>query len=314
MTRHLLVRRTGLSRWARHFVEPSVLRLLRRTLISYGTHACGIYAGALAFFAVLALFPLLLLLITLFAILVRRSEASALVLGRVAAFLPGSASFVVDGMDVVLAAQPVLLGLGTIGLLWSSLGIFLTLGYALNRVWEAPRDRPLLAQYAIAAVLALSIGVLMLLSLLLSTLLVVLHLVQGALAGLDLPGTGALVRVGSAVFDLVIVTVAAAVLYRVLPNVAVRWRDVLLPAFLMAVAREVAKLGFTWYLGTLAQVDRVYGPIAAIVGLMLWLYVSSILLLLGAELSHQLAQSRTLKPGKEHAHDRAIQPRLKVHP
>jgi membrane protein len=131
---------------------------------------------------------------------------------------------------------------------------------------------------------------------------VVLHLVQGALAGLDLPGTGTLVRVGSDALDLVIVTVAAAVLYRVLPNVAVRWRDVLLPAFLMAVAREGAKLGFTWYLGTFAQIDRVYGPIAAIIGLMLWLYVSFILLLLGAELSHQLAQSRAVEPGKELAH------------
>ena len=274
-----------------------MLRLLRRTLISYGTHACGIYAGALAFFAVLALFPLLLLLITLFASLIRRSEATALVLGRVTTFLPGSASFVVAGVDAVLAAQPVLLGVGTLGLLWSSLGIFLTLGYALNRVWEAPRDRPLLAQYAIAAVLALSIGVLMLLSLLLSTLLVALHLLQGALAGLDLPGTEALVLVGSDVLDLIIVTVAAAVLYRVLPNVAVRWRDVLLPAFLMAVAREGAKLGFTWYLGTFAQVDRVYGPVAAIVGLMLWLYVSSILLLLGAELSHQVARFRATGGG-----------------
>ncbi len=273
-----------------------VLRLLRRTLISYGTHACGIYAGALAFFAVLALFPLLLLLITLFASLIRRSEATALVLGRVTTFLPGSASFVVAGVDAVLAAQPVLLGVGTLGLLWSSIGIFLTLGYALNRVWEAPRDRPLLAQYAIAVVLALSIGVLMLFSLLLSTLLVALHLLQhllqGALAGLDLPGTGALVLVGSNVLDLIIVTAAAAVLYRILPNVAVRWRDVLLPAFLMAVAREGAKLGFTWYLGTFAQVDRVYGPVAAIIGLMLWLYVSSILLLLGAELSHQVARFR----------------------
>lgn len=271
-----------------------MIRLLRRTAISYGTHACGIYAGALAFFAVLALFPLLLLLITLFATVVRRSDASALVLGRVTTFLPGSAAFVVDGVDAVLAAQPVLLGLGTLGLLWSSLGIFLTLGYALNRVWEVPRDRPLLVQYAIATVLALSIGVLMLLSLLLSTLLVVLHLLQAALAGLDLPGTGALVRVGSDALDLLIVTAAAAVLYRVLPNVAVRWRDVLLPAFLMAVARELAKLGFAWYLGTFANVDRVYGPIAALIGLMLWLYVSAILLLLGAELSHQLARARTI--------------------
>jgi len=285
-------RLADLRRRAARLREPTPLRLFRRALLSYGAHACGIYAGAMAFFGVLSLFPLLLLLISLVTILIRRTDATALVLGRVTAFFPGSATAVVGTIDTVTAARPVLLGVGTLGLLWSSMGVFLTLGYALNRIWEAPRDRPLLLQYAIAAGLALSVGLLGVLSALLSALAWLLHLLDATLARLGVPGLGALAVVGSNALDFLVVAVATAVLYRILPNATVRWGDVLLPAGLVAAVWEGAKLGFTWYLATFAHVDRLYGPVAAIAGLMLWLFVSAILLLLGAELCHQRALSR----------------------
>jgi membrane protein len=233
---------------AQRWDEPTALHVLRQAVRGYGTHACGIYAGALAFFGVLALFPLLLLVITFITILVRQSDATALVLDRAAAFLPGSATVVLNAIDAVTVARPVLLSVGTLGLLWSSLGVFMTLGYALNRIWEAPRDRPLLAQYAIAAALALSVGALLLLSLLLAALVVALSVLQTALARAGLPDLGVLALAGSNAIDFVIVAVAAGVLYRVLPNAPVRNRDVLLPASFLAVAWEAAKLGFSWYL------------------------------------------------------------------
>lgn len=280
------------ARWVRRWDERPVLAILRRALASYGAHACGIYAGALAFFGLLSLFPLILLLITLLTVLVRASNSTALVLGRITLFFPGSSSLVVGAIDAVTAAQPVLLGVGTLGLLWSSMGVFLTLGYALNRIWEVPGDRPLLVQYAVAAGLALSLGVVVLVSLLLSGIATLLQLLAGALTRVGVPGLNAVTLVGTNVLEVLVVAVAAAVLYRWLPNVRVPWRDVVLPAALMALLWEAARLGFTWYLATFAHVDRLYGPLAAVAGLMLWLFVSSILLLFGAELSHQLARWR----------------------
>jgi membrane protein len=269
------------------------LRLAQRTVRSYAAHACGIYAGALAFSGLLALFPLLLLVITLGNIVLRGSNATQLVLARVASFLPGSASIAFAAIEAITTAEPVLLGLGTLGLLWSSLGVFLTLGYALNRVWDLPRDRPLVTQYLFAVALVLSVGGLLVLSLVLSTLVVIPPLLPATLAGLGLPEVDPRVLVFPAVFDLLIVTVAAAILYRVLPNTAVRMRDVWFPALLMALVWEAVKLSFNWYLGGVAHFDRIYGPVAAVAGLMFWMYVSSVLLLLGAELSHQLAVTRT---------------------
>ncbi len=285
------------ARWVRRLDQRPVLAVLRRALASYGAHACGIYAGALAFFGLLSLFPLILLLITLLTVLVRASNSTALVLGRITLFFPGSAALVVGAIDAVTAAQPLLLGVGTLGLLWSSMGVFLTLGYALNRIWALPADRPLLVQYAVAAGLALSLGLLVLVSLLLSGIATLLHLLAGALTRAGVPGLSAAALVGTNLLAVLVVALAAAVLYRWLPNTQVHWRDVLPPAALMALLWEAARLGFTWYLATFAHVDRLYGPLAAVAGLMLWLFVSSILLLFGAELSHQLARWRAEHAG-----------------
>ncbi|MFI5266160.1 MAG: YihY/virulence factor BrkB family protein [Chloroflexota bacterium] len=267
----------------------SIPTLIRRTFLSYALHADGIYAGAMAFFGTLSLFPLLLLLITLFSLLVRSSDAANLVVARVSSFLPGSGSLIAGVIAEVTTATPIALTLSLGGLLWSSMGVFLTLGYALNRAWNARSDRNIIGQYFIAAGLAFSVGLVVVVSLIASALANLLFFVAGPLLKASLPAGGSVAVLSSNLIDFVVVCSASAFLYRAMPNADVKWRDVLLPAFLVGVAGGAAKFGFTWYLDTIARVGRIYGPVAAIAGLMLWLFVASVLLLWGAELSHQIA-------------------------
>lgn len=263
-----------------------------RTFVSYGTHADGIFAGAMAFFGILSLFPLVLLLVTLFSVIIKSTDAMTLVVTQVTTFIPGSGQLITGVIQTVTQSTPVAVGLSSAGLLWSSMGVFMTLGFALNRAWSVPRDRNIVVQYVISAGLALSIGLVVVASLLLSALANVLYFVAGPLLHFALPSFGGLAVIGSNLIDLLIVWGAAAFLYRAMPHVYVEWRDVLAPAFLVTLAGGAAKFGFTWYLGAIAHVGRVYGPIAAVAGLMLWLFVASVLLLWGAELSHQLALLR----------------------
>jgi len=243
----------------------------------------------MAFFGTLSLFPLLLLLITLFSVLVRSSDAVTLVVGRVSSFIPGSDALIRAVITEVTEARPAALSISLAALLWSSMGVFLTLGYALNRAWNARSDRNIIGQYFIAAGLALSVGLVVVVSLIASALANVLFFVAGPVLKASLPAVGSVAVLASNLLDFGVVCGASAVLYRGLPNVDVRWWDVFLPALLVGIAGGGAKFGFTWYLDTIARVGRIYGPIAAVAGLMLWLFVASVLLLWGAELSHQIA-------------------------
>lgn len=282
----------SLARAWRAAARSTPLVLLYRSVLSYGAHACGVFAGSIAFFGLLSVFPLILLLVDLVSILVRSSDASTIVLGRFTAFFPSTADALVRVIDTVTSSRPTVVSVGLLGLLWSSMGVFTTMGYALNRVWNAPRDRHLLVQYAMSAGLALSVGVVVIASLVGSAVVNLLHLISETLRVVGVPPLDRVVVVIPNVVDMLTVAAAAAILYRVLPNVRVDWREVVAPAAIMAVLWEGAKLGFAWYLGAVAHPDRLYGPFAAIAGLMLWFFLSAVLLLFGAELSHQIALVR----------------------
>ncbi|MGI9145672.1 MAG: YhjD/YihY/BrkB family envelope integrity protein, partial [Chloroflexota bacterium] len=101
--------------------DRALLGVLIRAVRSYGSHACGIFAAAIAFFGVLSVFPLLLLLVTLFALLLNASDAASLVLHNLSVFFPGSADLLTNAVDAVTSAEPAFAGVGIVGLLWSSM-------------------------------------------------------------------------------------------------------------------------------------------------------------------------------------------------
>lgn len=108
--------------WLRRVENQALLRLLIRSVRSYAAHACGIFAAAIAFFGVLSVFPLLLLLVTLFALVLNPSDAASLVLNNLSIFFPGSADLLTSAVDAVTSAEPAFAGVGIVGLLWSSMG------------------------------------------------------------------------------------------------------------------------------------------------------------------------------------------------
>jgi len=279
----------------RQLEDHGLLGLLIRSVRSYGSHACGIYAAAIAFFGVLSVFPLLLLLVSLFALVLKASDATSLVLNNLSAFIPGSASLLSGAVDTVTSTEPAFAGVGLAGLLWSSMGVFMSLGYALNRVWNVKKDRNILVQYAISAGLALSVGLVALVSLVLSAAADFAHFARNLFPGVALPGAGLAALVASNAINFVIVAGVAGLLYRWLPHTRVEWRDVIVPACSVALLGGIAKFGFSWYLSAIAHFNRIYGPLAAVAGLMLWIFLAAVLLLFGAELSCQVASQRAAR-------------------
>src|SRR5579859_3802963 len=89
--------------------------LVYRSFASYGAHACGVFAGSIAFFGLLSVFPLILLLVDLLSFLVRASDASAIVLGRFAAFFPSTSDAVVQVIDTVTSSRPAVVSVGLLG-------------------------------------------------------------------------------------------------------------------------------------------------------------------------------------------------------
>ena len=252
---------------------PAPAKLLVGSLRDFGAHADGVHAGAMAFFGVLSLFPLVLLLVVLFSEVLPSDQARQMVIGQLSALLP-DASPVAGATKATIHVQSAAVGVSIFTLLWGSVGVFMTVGYAFDRAWDVRRDRNILVQYLVAAGLTLAVGAAI--------------SVASVLTGAASPAGGVAVLA----LEALAVCAALVLLYRALPNTDVRWAECFAPAVAVTLVCGVARGAFTWYLGSIAHVGSTYGPVAGIAGLLLWLFVTSAVVVWGAELSHQLSEKR----------------------
>jgi YihY family inner membrane protein len=248
------------------------------------------YAFSVAANAILSLFPFIVMMYTV-ARTVFHSQSMEVVIGNmVRYFLPTGQDFVVKNMSLVANARSGVRVAAVVMLLVSSSGIFLPLEVALNQVWGVTKNRSYLMNQLVSTGLALIVCALALGSVAITTF-------QRALLTWIFLG-----HADNAVFRFVaqwLLQVTAGFLsvmlffftYWILPNRSLPWRAVLPSALVTGLLWELAKYV---YMAALPLLDfrGVYGPFATSVGLMLWAFLTGLLLLAGA---HYSATGYTLK-------------------
>ncbi len=177
---------------------------------------------------------------------------------------------------------------GVIGIAATGVLLLVTVEDQLNVIWRVTAPRPwgqrVLAYWTLITLGPLLIG----LSLSLSTYFeIAAHHVgfgQQAFQWVESGWLHGLARAVPAVLEFVALTL----LYCLIPNCAVRWRDGALGALVATVAIETLKIGFTIYIGAMSYYQTVYGTLAAIPIFLLWMYISWMGVLLGAEVAASL--------------------------
>jgi membrane protein len=185
-------------------------------------------------------------------------------------------------------ARPGLLTIGAIGALIAATGGTNALVKGIHRAHDIPERRPFVLRYAVAVGLTAVIAIGIIGSF--------VTLVGGAMVTEDLAGRvgvgeEALVIMRALAIPAVIVGLGAAValVYRYGPTIVVPWRWILAGAAVFTVAWVGATLGLAWYVGNIADYGATYGSLGGVIVLMLWFYLSAILLVTGAEVTAVLA-------------------------
>ncbi len=269
---------------------------LARYLMQTEVHT---YAFSVAACALLSLFPFIVMMYAL-AQYVFHSEAMWLVIGdMIRFFLPTTHSdqeFVVRNMGQVVAGHHHIAFISIVTLFISCTGVFLPLEVALNQVWGVVKSR----SYLMNQVIALGLAVLMVL---LATMVAVLNATNRAVLGfLFLGHTDNFVFRTVALSLLEVTTVLASIAmflftYWLLPNRRIPFFAVLPTAITTGLIWEACKFLYTAFLPHL-DLRAAYGPFETSVGLMMWAYVSGLLLLGGAHYSasrYAIHQARLAK-------------------
>ena len=243
-------------------------------------------AAAMSYFGLMALFPALLLL---FAIS-NKLAAGSQMLAQAVDVYPGSSKFLRDtiGQFSDLSFGAILTCVVLV--FWAGSWVFAVVERALNRIWGTV-SRSFWHGRVLTIGMVGIVGVLLSFSVLVTSFLVALREVAANVSPRQIARYPLLGSVGSGFWQVIfatgsyLITMALFVMiYRLLPRAEVSLRDTLPGAFLAGLFWEVAKYIFAWSLGYF-HYDQIYGSVGAVVAVLTWSYVSSLIMLFGAQLT-----------------------------
>ena len=267
-----------------------LFRFLRDLVRSFLRHGCASLAASLAFFSLLSLFPLVFLLLYGLSFAVSQDVIGAQVLlSFLKGFFPLLGEHVVKELHRVSALETVR-WVVFLTFVWFGALVFYELDYALNVVFESTwRRHPLISTGIAVASLAVT-ELVLLLSFGATQIVNFLTGYAPRLWGLDLLALAAhdLFLTYTLPFSLAFLAVTA--LYRLVPRRRPQWREAMIGALTFSLLWIAAKLIFVTYSTYATVYAHLYGSFLEVILLLLWVYYSAALLLIGAEVAHRLQQ------------------------
>jgi membrane protein len=247
-------------------------------------------AGALSYFSMMALVPFCLFLIAIFGyILGSHPEFYTFLSNRLVSFFPE----ITGGITKQLGKLIMFKGIGTFSLVLYgilSFQVFSSVENALNTIFEVKKKRAFLWSIILSLLIVTLLIIMLLVSFVATSLLPLLKLLREFFPHFKIGLlTGFLIMY---VVPFLMVLFSVTIVYILFPKTKVKARHALTGAFFTAVLLELAKHIFTWYVGTVAKFGTVYGPLTAFVIFLLWVFYSSCIFLIGAEIVHNLSAYR----------------------
>ena len=267
-----------------------VVSLAKDTFSQWSEHKSPRLAAALAYYTVVSIASLLLIVIAIAGIFFGHDAAVRQILGQLGSLIGQKSQQQLMGM-VAAASQPkasvVASIVGVVTLVLAATGVVIQLQDALDVVWNVEEKKTGGGLWALVRTRLLSIAMLlgltflMLVSLVVSVGLSAINTYSSKL----IPTLVYLMQFINALFDIVVLTALFAIIFKYLPKVPVRWRDVRVGALITALLFIVGQAVITLYLGKL-NASSPYGSAGALIIVLLWVYYSAQLLLLGAEFTN----------------------------
>lgn len=280
--------------------KPSWMYVARKTAREFIDDQCTDLAAALTYYAVLALFPALVAILSLVG-LVGQGSSTVDTLSQILRDV--GAGGAADVLEPTLTELSTTSGAGlgfVIGLaaaLWSASGYVGAFGRGMNRIYEIDEGRPIW-----------KLRPAMLLVTLVTVVLVALVAIALVLTGPAAQAVGDAIGLGDGVVTvwsiakwpvmLAVVVLIVALLYYTTPNVKQpKFRWISIGAVLAIVVWIIASAAFGFYVSNFSSYNRTYGSLAGVIVFLLWLWLTNLALLFGAELDAELERARELQAG-----------------
>jgi membrane protein len=267
--------------------------LVRDAALQWSRHNAPRLGAALAYYTVLSLAPLLILVVEVCGFFFGEQAVRGQIFWQISQTVGSQSAAVIESLLSGIhgtSGSPSASAFGAAVLLVGASGVFVELRDALNYIWDAPPDTGsgflhFIRDRVFSFAMVLTVGFLLALSLAANALFQAF----GSDTGLHLPTP--VLTTGNFVLPFAVKAFLFALIYRVIPDVRVDWEDVAFGAILTAALFDGGASFVTFYLGK-AQIGSAYGAAGSLVALLVWIYYSAQIFLYGAELTHVYAKAR----------------------
>ena len=276
--------------------------IIKDTFRDFSEDNCGRMAAALSYYTVFSLPPLLVLILAIVGFFVDPADAQGRFMDQLTALVGPQGGEAMRTM-VEQANHPkggIMAVVGIITLLLGATGAFAQLQDALNTAWEVKPDPKAggIKQFVVKRVLSFGIIIVIAFMLLVSFVVSAAVAAFGDLLNNYLGGAGAvLAQAVQIVIGLAVSWLLFAVMFKVLPDAKIGWRDVWMGAFVTAVLFSIGRFLIGLYLGN-SESANAFGAAAALAIIFVWIYYAANILFLGAEFTQVWVkrQGRRIEP------------------
>jgi membrane protein len=274
---------------ALHLPWAEIKSILSEAFDNWGKHNAPRLGASLAFYSLLSLAPLLLIMVSIVGLVFGHSAAEQQTIRQVTALVGPAAgkalgAFIQGSHDTGQGLVATIIGLAT--LLFSASGVVIELRDALNTIWGAPSATThgfgivtsYVKQRLFSFAFVVAIGFLLVVSLAISTWVAALSALSVSVG----PFAALAMHLLNALVSFVIIAVLFAAIYKVMPDVPIEWHDVIMGGVITSLLFTIGKSLLSIYLGH-ASYASTYGAAASLVALIVWVYYSGQIFFLGAE-------------------------------
>jgi membrane protein len=284
-----------------HARKGSAAQTVKRTLTEFGEDNLTDRAASLTYYAVLSIFPALVALVALVGLVADPVTITRQLTKLVSSVGPASAAATfrapIESVAHSRSTAGILLVVGIAVALWTASGYVGAFMRASNKIYEVEEGRSIIKLRPLRMLVTLALVVLL-------ALVLVALAVTGPIAsrvGSAIGASGAAVTawdIAKWPVLLIVVTFMIAVLYYASPNARIRGLKSIIPGSMLAVGVWLlASAGFAYYVANFGSYNKVYGALGAVVVFLVWLWITNLAILLGAEVNAERERSRQLRAG-----------------
>jgi membrane protein len=254
------------------------------------------HAASIAYYALLSLFPFLLLVISILGSVTASEDDRLAVLSFVFRYFPTQLDFVTRQLDSFRQSRVQVGVAGGLALIWASLGVFGAITSAVNEAWGVEKQRSFLKHRLVSFLMLVAAGSATIVGLVLVS---AIRVAEASWFGVLLTRFYWLTSLQTFTvryLATMVLIVSVGLVFYFIPNAKTRFRDVWVGAVLTGLLWRGGFDGFAWYVAHNSRLTQIQGSIAAVVVFLLWIYVSAVILMYGVEFTAAYARLRRRRP------------------